>query len=1099
MNEEIRHSRMLQAYKIAQEAGPLARWAPGGARTSAGRLVFWLGARRLSAALHITNHRHAPEDERALFYYACEYARRVGTYDALRFVEGSLPLIADQRVRADLLALSGFLLGTLRDFGAAFAALDEADAVLGEHDPWLMVERADVLEMADRRDEALALSQAALEIRPWYRPALLQTAGLLSQSDRDGEAIAVLEEALDHTENSGVPMRLQGFYSEQDDAENGLRCLELCERWMPLADKDLAEWIAARRSDYYYHLGDFEAARLHAEAAGEGFHEAVTKRLADPENWTKSRVRLPVGFVRQNRMTCGPATLTALSQYWGAKVDHLDVAEEICYDGTPAHSERRWAESRGMIAAEFRVTPEAIRALIDRGVPFTLTTVEPTSAHLQALIGYDDRIGVLLIRDPTLRHYREFVEEPFFKGYAATGPRGMLVLPEAEAARLDGIELPERDLYDLLNRLQSALEAHRRHEAEAAYRDLCAAAPGHRLTYQALRALGAYDGDARKRLEAAEGMRRLFPEDQRSLLGLFYELDGTGTRSDRLALLGEALALDSPHSAFYLRRAEILAEDARTHEAAAWNFRRAHRRAPQDAEALRGWASLLWEQREFAEATRLYRFASCLEEKREDLATTYARACRITGRAEEGIAFLHDRLTRFGHQAAYPAITMFLALEEADRLEDGFRILEWAMERRPDDAALMLFAARKFGAYGQRERAESLLAGADERGSRREWLSAAASLAEQRGDLEASRDHWRALLEIAPLTESAHSAIARITGELEGPEAAIAGIAATRADFPFHSGLASLHVNWLREAESPESEKVLRAMIEHDPDNDWARRELALELRRLGRVGEAVDEARRAVEADPHGSYSHSVLGGMLLAAGDRDAARDSLRRAVELDADNCGAIDWLFEASPGAAARHESIAFLSEQIERQATLARRSSTSSGSRSRCSTLRSCSPFWSARTRRAPTCGKAGRPACSSSSRWIAPPRRSRSAKSARSGSRSCPALGSTSPNAGLPAELRLPAEALRCALDINPSWSTACRALACALERTGDLDGAVAEPPRGRATGWCRSATASSPSCSGRLSGSRRSTPSAPPPRLGPPLRLGWTCWGRNG
>jgi len=34
-------------------------------------------------------------------------------------------------------------------------------------------------------------------------------------------------------------------------------------------------------------------------------------------------------------MTCASATLSAVSRYWDMSAEHLAVAEEICYDGTP--------------------------------------------------------------------------------------------------------------------------------------------------------------------------------------------------------------------------------------------------------------------------------------------------------------------------------------------------------------------------------------------------------------------------------------------------------------------------------------------------------------------------------------------------------------------------------------------------------------------------------------------------------------------------------------------------------------------------------------------------------------------------------------------
>ena len=86
-----------------------------------------------------------------------------------------------------------------------------------------------------------------------------------------------------------------------------------------------------------------------------------------------------MGFVRQHHETCVPATLAAISRYWSMPADHLQVADEICYNGTSAYSERKWAREHGWAVREFTVTEPAAAALIQRGVPFTFTTVEPAA------------------------------------------------------------------------------------------------------------------------------------------------------------------------------------------------------------------------------------------------------------------------------------------------------------------------------------------------------------------------------------------------------------------------------------------------------------------------------------------------------------------------------------------------------------------------------------------------------------------------------------------------------------------------------------------------------------------------------------------------
>ena len=45
----------------------------------------------------------------------------------------------------------------------------------------------------------------------------------------------------------------------------------------------------------------------------------------------------------------GPIRRASLAKFWGRKHDHLEIADAICYDGTPWHKERAWSETNGFI------------------------------------------------------------------------------------------------------------------------------------------------------------------------------------------------------------------------------------------------------------------------------------------------------------------------------------------------------------------------------------------------------------------------------------------------------------------------------------------------------------------------------------------------------------------------------------------------------------------------------------------------------------------------------------------------------------------------------------------------------------------------------
>src|SRR5262249_4160554 len=262
-------------------------------------------------------------------------------------------------------------------------------------------------------------------------------------------------------------------------------------------------------SDAAYECVDVAAAATWARECGEPFFKTLAPRLEDP-NSEDRRVRLDVGFVRQHHQTCAPATLAALARFWDRPAGPLEGADEICYDGTPDHRQRSWADRNGYLAREFTVTWDSARGLLDRGVPFTLTTVETQSAHLQAVIGYDARRGTFLIRDPSLPYAGEALAQAFLDRYRSVGPRGMALVPLEPAGRLEGLALPDAPLYDHLHELQVALREHDRDRAATAYEALRAAAPGHRLFLHARCLLAHYDADPAELLAGVLGQLEAF-------------------------------------------------------------------------------------------------------------------------------------------------------------------------------------------------------------------------------------------------------------------------------------------------------------------------------------------------------------------------------------------------------------------------------------------------------------------------------------------------------------------------------------------------------------------------------------------------------------
>jgi hypothetical protein len=233
----------------------------------------------------------------------------------------------------------------------------------------------------------------------------------------------------------------------------------------------------------------------------------IAARLRDPSR-SRARVSIAVPLVRQHHDTCFPASLTMVARHFGREADHLAVAEAICFDGTPTHSARAWAESNGYRVFELTLTWETIVALADRGLPFVVTTLGATAGHAMVVTGYDALRGTVHLRDPSAPTLVELFADELLARFASTGPTAMVLLPPGREDALEGLVLVDAALHDRLHRVHASLTAHDRATAATEVAALEHQAPGHRLTLRASFSLARCDGNDEGALAAARSPRR---------------------------------------------------------------------------------------------------------------------------------------------------------------------------------------------------------------------------------------------------------------------------------------------------------------------------------------------------------------------------------------------------------------------------------------------------------------------------------------------------------------------------------------------------------------------------------------------------------------
>jgi cellulose synthase operon protein C len=910
----------LQAYADSQALGPLKQWGGAAAQTLAGRLAANLGGYKLGRVLHWLAYRSEPRHPDYAAYHAYTLLQRRGPLATWEFLEryGAPPEDSDLEDASHFYTVRATVAANLRDFTAAQEWLQRATALDPKH-PWVATTRAHVLEVEDRYPESLEAARQALELRPWFRPGVQAVAHALQLLDRDEEALAFLAEATQHVENMHVVRQLASLQQELGLLAEAVVNFQRLAELAPLMEKPERLWLERQRITLDCLRNDTAAALAGAKRIQEPYYQQLAQRLE--QGGAARRVRLEVPFVRQHHLTCAPATLSAISRFWHQPAEHLEVAEAICYEGTPAHSERNWAETHGWAVREFKVTWDAARALLDRGVPFTLTTSEANSAHLQAVVGYDELRQTLWIRDPFIYYANEFPVKPLLERYRSTGPRGMALVPVARRELLEGLELPESALYDQLHAVQRALAQHQRSEALTVCRQMQAEAPAHRLTLTARRAMAGYDTNTPAMLECLEELLKQFPEDGNLNLCKLGCLRELARREERLRLLEAQCAKRGVDPIFWQQYAQELRADARQHAAAASWVHWALRYRPTDPALVSARADLLWDQREFAKATRYYYFAACLADKNEQCARSFFIASRHLRQTEAALEFLKQRNQRLGGKSADPTITLVESLNHLGQTSAAFENLEGALARRAGDGPLRLFAADFHGRFSRFDAAGCLLQEAQGHCPPVAWHRAAASLAGYRSDRTAALGHWRQVLELEPLAHDAIRAVALLLAETEGHAAAFRFLDDLCQRFPFSCPLLSLRINWLKEDGSAGVIPHLRRSLEVNPADAWAWRELALQLAVAGNGSdgtEALSAAQEAIRLEPNRSAGYSVRAYILVQRGRVEQGRADYREALRLEVDNEHALSQFVATAPSLAERKEALATVAEELRRQ-------------------------------------------------------------------------------------------------------------------------------------------------------------------------------------
>jgi len=915
INSWIKEGKGLTAWDAVKDLPPLKTWRGKGVLPIAARLAQALGNQQLSSALDWIHWREDRENEKAYFQALFFRLQHRSPCEFIPEIEQRLKRAhLDHHRKADLLTFLGWCYSTVREFTKAHQLIDEA-MELRPNFSWFYVERSAVFSTEDKYLDALEASKTACELRPNYRPAVLSFISNLIQLGRDDEAILEAKRACQASDQPAFPLQLHTLLSERDLTDDCRKALAEYERKCPLMSASTKDWLMCRQADFYYLDGDHKKfLELAHKTKKDGYYQLVANHFKQAPSTATGRKKLHVEFIRQHNMTCAPATMAAIAQYFGKNHDHLKIADAICYEGTPWHKERDWCENNGFVTKEFLVTAESTKALIDAGIPFTLTTIEVTSAHLQACIGYDDNLGAIILRDPTHRHYGEAILSKLIEKHPISGPRGMLMIPTDQAHLLDSIDLPETETYNLYYQFHKAIENHDTETAEATIHSFISHHPDSPLRHKAAAILANYQNNPTLHLQEIDCLLKRFPKTQSLIYQKFNLLTQLSRYSEAKALLASVRKEKDSDPIFLTEEGELLASDYRTADAASYYLRKAILLNPYEGRTHAAYAYCLSTLNKKEEALRYRRSASRLNPSFEPYASDYYESARWLRQDEEGIHYLRERANDLGKKEIEPHLTLLDALSEKNSPEAA-TMAEQLLTRFPENGKLLLKTCRLFSNWGRTEDARSHLQNAKGQVREIDRLRTSAQFESWCGDRSKSVALWRQLLETTPLSIAAYDAIALHISEEEGRSAAVDFLAKAVDQNPDFIPLLKSYVEWLEYKGPDTSIPVLQRILKLDPNDLWTERELALEFSRAKHNTSAIEHAKNAVEQNPHNAISWNTLGLVYSDAGQQEEAVHAQKKAITLAIDVTQSIKALINLASNFKERTQFLQFIREEL----------------------------------------------------------------------------------------------------------------------------------------------------------------------------------------
>ncbi|MBU2114443.1 MAG: C39 family peptidase [Gammaproteobacteria bacterium] len=888
--------------------GPIAGWQQLHQRKIAMRLLANLGRDRDADAILLRSWRSFQYDADLCLKMVFYKLNRFGPIVAQRFYQHHLPLLQQLENASTDLALTQICFYTeQKDFVAANQLLEQIRPLAKDYS-WFNRIALNLLQEQQLYAEAAELTNRLLQLY-LSDHMLLACCRALLRAQRGDAAKTLLQRHAPNYQSCRLWSELMRLSSRSMDWQLCRKAVTQFQQLQLQPDRTDADLLAICKAKIALSRGDYLTARDMLSTSYCSYNVMLRNNLLAYEPVAQPIKLLPVPHVRQHHLTCAPATLAALSAYFGQHVSQEDIAAEICFDGTPDTLERQWLRQHGYAFIELELnSAELCYQLIDAELPFALVTTYGMSAHLQAVVGYNKALGTAYLMDPSCDTTTEMLLTQTLADESASGPRAMVFVPQTQRDRLTHFANNSTVLYQLYDQVESCRKANAITDARQHLASMQQYDAQHRLTLIANRSMAIEQNDELLINSLTDQLLQQYPDHVGWRLSRFQSLKNLGQIDYAITYLMQQVK-SKPHIDLKIRLfSEIYRLQQHRHYCQLL-LRDLEISGSYRAEVYGLLADYYWQEQDYIKSCHYYFVACCLDDTHEDYVESYFKAARFLKQTDHAMQRLQQRFEKYGARAASPAISLYRAYDWQGKAQQGLKILEQAREKRPDDIDLVSFSLTTLLHHGQVDQFDLLLKQQRKLLTEAQFYYWQAQRLEWQGELAQAAENYRHCFELSPLlsrfAEPYFSSLRRSNNK----ELLCDVLEHLKLQYSSHPQLMYYFADWHPDPDIAST--ALGELAAMYPHNTWLQRRWINHLLKLQKLDEAERNCIDLIQRLPLQSENKLLLARILQAKQLPDVAKAHVMDVLEQQIDHDDAIRMLFELSTSLIDKQNSLQWL--------------------------------------------------------------------------------------------------------------------------------------------------------------------------------------------